>query len=73
MIPAITASEPATMAQLAVTAASGRCSRLMTTSVAQASDSPIKLIGVGEAIDDLQPFDAHAFARSLVGLEEPVR
>jgi fused signal recognition particle receptor len=41
--------------------------------VAQASDSPIKLIGVGEAIDDLQPFDAHAFARSLVGLEEPVR
>ena len=38
--------------------------------VAQASDSPIKLIGVGEGIDDLQPFDARAFARSLVGLEE---
>jgi fused signal recognition particle receptor len=36
--------------------------------VAQASDSPIKLIGVGEAIDDLQPFDARAFSRSLVGL-----
>ena len=41
--------------------------------VAQASDSPIKLIGVGEGIDDLQAFDAHAFARSLVGLEEPIR
>jgi fused signal recognition particle receptor len=41
--------------------------------VAQASDSPIKLIGVGEGIDDLQPFDARAFARSLVGLSEPVR
>ncbi|WP_374573898.1 signal recognition particle-docking protein FtsY [Phenylobacterium sp.] len=38
--------------------------------VAQASDSPIKLIGVGEGIDDLQPFRARAFARSLVGLEE---
>ena len=38
--------------------------------VAQASDSPIKLIGVGEQIDDLQPFDARAFARSLVGLTE---
>jgi fused signal recognition particle receptor len=38
--------------------------------VAQASDSPIKLIGVGESIDDLQPFRARAFARSLVGLEE---
>jgi len=37
--------------------------------VAQASDSPIKLIGVGEGIEDLQPFDARAFARSLVGLE----
>ena len=36
--------------------------------VAQASDSPIKLVGVGEGIDDLQPFDARAFARSLVGL-----
>ncbi|THD77498.1 MAG: signal recognition particle-docking protein FtsY [Phenylobacterium sp.] len=41
--------------------------------VAQASDSPIKLIGVGEGIDDLQPFEPHAFARSLVGLSEPVR
>jgi fused signal recognition particle receptor len=37
--------------------------------VAQASDSPIKLIGVGEGIEDLQPFDARAFARTLVGLE----
>ena len=37
--------------------------------VAQASDSPIKLIGVGEGVDDLQPFDARAFSRSLVGLD----
>ena len=40
--------------------------------VAQASDSPIKLIGVGEGVDDLQPFDARAFSRSLVGLEAAV-
>jgi fused signal recognition particle receptor len=38
--------------------------------VAQASDAPIKLIGVGEGIEDLQPFDARAFSRSLVGLED---
>ena len=38
--------------------------------VAQASDSPIKLIGVGDGIEDLQPFKARAFARSLVGLED---
>lgn len=37
--------------------------------VAQASDAPIKLIGVGEGVDDLQPFDARAFSRSLVGLD----
>jgi fused signal recognition particle receptor len=37
--------------------------------VAEASDAPIKLIGVGEGLEDLQPFDARAFARSLVGLE----
>ncbi|HVY34943.1 MAG TPA: signal recognition particle-docking protein FtsY [Caulobacteraceae bacterium] len=37
--------------------------------VAEASGAPIKLIGVGEGIQDLQPFDAGRFARSLVGLE----
>ena len=36
--------------------------------VAEASAAPVKLIGVGEGIDDLQPFDALAYARSLVGL-----
>ena len=41
--------------------------------VANASDAPIKLIGVGEGIDDLQPFNAAAFARSLVGLDAPAR
>lgn len=38
--------------------------------VAQASDAPLMLIGVGEGVEDLQPFDARAFARSLVGLED---
>jgi len=37
--------------------------------VAQASDAPIKLIGVGEGVEDLQAFDARAFSRSLVGLD----
>jgi len=27
---------------------------------------PVKLIGVGEGVDDLEPFDAHAFAERLV-------
>ncbi len=27
---------------------------------------PVKLVGVGEGVDDLRPFDAHDFARALV-------
>jgi fused signal recognition particle receptor len=38
--------------------------------VAQASDAPIKLIGVGEGVEDLQAFDARAFSRTLVGLDD---
>ena len=30
---------------------------------------PVKLIGVGEGLDDLRPFDADEFARALVGSE----
>ena len=30
---------------------------------------PVHAIGVGEEIDDLQPFEARSFARSLMGLE----
>ncbi len=37
--------------------------------IAKASDAPIKLIGVGEAIEDLHAFNARDFARSMVGLE----
>ena len=37
--------------------------------LAKASDAPIKLIGVGESIEDLQAFDAKAFARSMCGLD----
>ena len=39
--------------------------------LAEASSAPVKLIGVGEHIEDLQSFDPDAFARSLVGLGRP--
>lgn len=32
---------------------------------------PIHAIGVGESIDDFQPFDADEFARALTGADEP--
>ena len=28
---------------------------------------PVRFIGVGEGVDDLQPFDAHEFARAILG------
>ena len=28
---------------------------------------PVKLIGIGEALEDLRPFDAQDFARALIG------
>jgi fused signal recognition particle receptor len=31
---------------------------------------PVKLVGVGETLDDLQPFDAAEFARALVSAED---
>jgi fused signal recognition particle receptor len=30
-------------------------------------DVPVKFVGVGEQIDDLQPFDADAFAEGMFG------
>lgn len=38
--------------------------------VAEKFALPIHAIGIGEGIDDLQPFDARAFARALAGLDE---
>ena len=29
---------------------------------------PIHAVGVGETLDDMRPFEARAFARSLMGL-----
>jgi fused signal recognition particle receptor len=39
-------------------------------SLAEKYGIPIHAIGVGETADDLRPFDARAYARSLVGLEQ---
>lgn len=38
--------------------------------VAEKFALPIHAIGIGEGIDDLQPFNARAFARALAGLDE---
>jgi fused signal recognition particle receptor len=30
---------------------------------------PVHAVGVGESVDDLQPFDAQAFSRAIAGLD----
>jgi len=39
-------------------------------SLAEKYGIPVHFIGIGETADDLRPFEAEAFARSLVGLEQ---
>jgi fused signal recognition particle receptor len=38
-------------------------------SLAERYGIPIHLIGIGEGSEDLRPFDAHSYARGLVGLD----
>jgi len=38
--------------------------------IAEKFKLPVHAIGVGEGIDDLQPFEAEAFAKAIAGLEE---
>jgi fused signal recognition particle receptor len=43
----------------------------VTVAIAHELGLPVKLVGVGEGLDDLRPFDPHDFARALVsGAEE---
>lgn len=39
----------------------------MTVAIKQELGLSVRFVGVGEGIDDLQPFDADAFARALIG------
>ena len=32
---------------------------------------PVKLVGVGEGVDDLQDFDAESFSKAMIGGDEP--
>ena len=39
----------------------------MTVAIKEELGLPVRFVGVGEGIDDLQPFDPDAFARALIG------
>jgi len=54
---------------LVVTKLDGSAKGGVVVSLAEKFGLPVHAVGVGEAIDDLHPFEAQAFARSLMGLE----
>ena len=51
---------------VALTKLDGSAKGGVTVAIAHELDLPVKLVGVGEALDDLRPFDAPDFARALV-------
>ncbi|MBM3600053.1 MAG: signal recognition particle-docking protein FtsY [Alphaproteobacteria bacterium] len=54
---------------LVVTKLDGTAKGGVLVALADRFKLPVHAIGVGETIDDLKPFDAHSFARSLMGLD----
>jgi len=55
---------------VALTKLDGTAKGGIVLSIAVELGLPVKLIGVGEALEDLQPFDPDDFARALVGSED---
>jgi len=54
---------------LIITKLDGSAKGGVVVSLAERFEIPVHAVGVGEGIDDLRPFEADAFARSLMGLE----
>ena len=55
------------MTGVALTKLDGSAKGGIAVAIAYELGLPVKLIGVGESIDDLRPFDPHDFARALIG------
>jgi fused signal recognition particle receptor len=60
-------AEAAGVTAVALTKLDGSAKGGVAIAIAHELGLPVKLVGVGEGIDDLRPFDAHDFARALIG------
>jgi fused signal recognition particle receptor len=54
---------------LAITKLDGTAKGGVLVALAERFKLPVRFIGIGEAADDLRPFEADAFARGLLGIE----
>jgi fused signal recognition particle receptor len=59
-------SETASVTGVALTKLDGSAKGGVAVAIAYELGLPVKLVGIGEGIEDLRPFDAHDFARALV-------
>ena len=59
--------EAAGVTGVALTKLDGSARGGVAVAIAHELGLPVKLVGVGEGLDDLRPFDAHDFARALIG------
>jgi fused signal recognition particle receptor len=57
---------------LVMTKLDGTAKGGVVVAIAEKFKIPVHYIGVGESADDLRPFTAHSFARSLMGLEPQI-
>ena len=60
-------AEAAEVSGVVLTKLDGTARGGIALAIARELELPVKLMGVGEQLDDLRPFDAHDFARALVG------
>ena len=59
-------AEAAEITGIALTKLDGSAKGGVAIAIAHELGIPVKLVGVGEGVDDLHPFDAHDYARALV-------
>ena len=62
-------AETAEVSGIALTKLDGTARGGIALAIARELSLPVKLIGVGEALEDLRPFDAEDFARALIAPE----
>jgi fused signal recognition particle receptor len=62
-------SEAVDVSGVALTKLDGSAKGGVALAIAHELGLPVKLVGVGEGIEDLRPFDPHDFARALVGID----
>jgi fused signal recognition particle receptor len=58
--------EAAGVTGVALTKLDGSAKGGVALAIAYELGLPVKLVGTGEGLDDLRPFDAHDFARALI-------